>query len=356
MKTLSNILYYGLVVGIGSIGLLVLATLMPIPGNIAIKVVKSGSMEPKIPVGSAVVIQPAASYGVGDIITFGKDTKTQIPTTHRIVMVSGEGSATTYTVKGDANDAPDPVAVHLSDVRGKVVLAIPFLGFLLAFAKTRLGFLLMVGIPGLVVCLEEIKNIWIEARRLRKRTDAASGSEEKPKRLLHPRTCDTPAARVSFDGIARSARVSPVSSEYVVSLRRPMLRIRGTAVGMTTMLAFLALAGVMGARVSGDTVAYYSSSEIATGNKLTAANDFGNNPPPVIQPLTALHSQILTDTVAGDTPPQDPPADPPPADVVQPNPTDTVVGPPVSDPPPAVVVPPAETLPEEASSTSVSTE
>ena len=44
MKTLFNSLYYLLIAGICLIGVLVLATLMPVPGNIAIKVVKSGSM------------------------------------------------------------------------------------------------------------------------------------------------------------------------------------------------------------------------------------------------------------------------------------------------------------------------
>src|SRR3989338_8215020 len=60
------------------------APLLPIKGNIEIKIVKSGSMEPAIKTGSIVVIKPASLYGVGDVITFGEDSRTTYPTTHRI--------------------------------------------------------------------------------------------------------------------------------------------------------------------------------------------------------------------------------------------------------------------------------
>src|SRR3989344_7105026 len=106
MKIIFNTIYYLFVAGIVLIALLLLATVVPIPGNLKAKVVKSGSMEPAIRTGGLVLIVPSVSYKVGDVITFGADTKTQIPTTHRIVSVEGEGSRRTFTTKGDANDAP----------------------------------------------------------------------------------------------------------------------------------------------------------------------------------------------------------------------------------------------------------
>src|SRR3989344_7570939 len=80
-----KILYRTFYVAIIVIVAFLLIALFPIKGNYQIKIVKSGSMEPSIKTGSVVVIKPSVSYTVGDVVTFGKDTKTDIPTTHRIV-------------------------------------------------------------------------------------------------------------------------------------------------------------------------------------------------------------------------------------------------------------------------------
>ena len=169
MKVLFNTIYYLFVTGIAIIALLLLSTLIPIPGNFQAKVVKSGSMEPSIMTGGIVITRPSSSYEVGDIITFGKDTKTQIPTTHRIVEVHGSGVSRTFTTKGDANDVPDQTATRLTDVSGKVVASVPYLGFVLDFARKPLGFALLVGIPAIVIILEEIFKIIREVRLIRRR-------------------------------------------------------------------------------------------------------------------------------------------------------------------------------------------
>src|SRR3989344_4702559 len=104
MKILSTIFYtvfIALVVGIAG---LLLGSMLPIPGNIEVKIVKSGSMEPSISTGSLVVVRPHAAYAKGDVITFGKDTKTDIPTTHRIIDTK---DGPLYIVKGDANEEAD---------------------------------------------------------------------------------------------------------------------------------------------------------------------------------------------------------------------------------------------------------
>src|SRR3990167_1204642 len=85
---------------------LLLFALFPIKDNYQIKIVKSGSMEPDIKVGSIVVIKPLstssgqASYKEGDVVTFGKDTKTNIPTTHRIIGSRAEQGVIFFTTKG----------------------------------------------------------------------------------------------------------------------------------------------------------------------------------------------------------------------------------------------------------------
>lgn len=169
MKFLFRTIYYLFVAGIMSIALLLVISLAPISGNYKIKVVKSGSMEPYIKTGGIVVIKPSSSYKVGDVITFGQDTKTQIPTTHRIIEAEGEGATRQFITKGDANDSEDPVPTRESDVSGKVIFTAPYMGYILDFAKRPLGFALLVGIPALLIIFDEIMKIVSEVKRIRRK-------------------------------------------------------------------------------------------------------------------------------------------------------------------------------------------
>ena len=117
MKFFFNSIYYFFVLCLVGIGVLLLGTMTSLGGNIKIKIVKSGSMEPAIMTGSIVIIKPEPTYRVGDIVTFGLDTKTQIPTTHRIVEVSDDPNPM-YTTKGDANEDIDPSNTRRPDVHG----------------------------------------------------------------------------------------------------------------------------------------------------------------------------------------------------------------------------------------------
>lgn len=178
MKTIFNILYYLFVACILGIAVLLLASMVPVPGNIKVKIVKSGSMEPAIKTGGIVVITPSDTYSVGDIITFGQDTKTQIPTTHRIVRIEGEGPLRAFATKGDANNDEDPAPTRLSDIKGKVLFTLPYLGFILDFAKKPLGFALLVGIPALAIIFDELGKIFSEIKSMRKKKTL--GSNQNP--------------------------------------------------------------------------------------------------------------------------------------------------------------------------------
>jgi len=169
MKIISTILYTVFVLILITVGGVFLASLLPIPGQVTIKIVKSGSMEPAIPTGSIVVVQPQESYHLGDVITFGEDTRIQIPTTHRIVKIDDVDGFTIFTTKGDANNAPDPTQTKLREVEGKVILHVPYAGFVLDFAKRPLGFLLMIALPAAIIILDEVLRIIREVVALRRK-------------------------------------------------------------------------------------------------------------------------------------------------------------------------------------------
>ena len=91
--------------------------------------VVSGSMEPVMHRGDLAVVTGMASYEIGDVVVYQKP---EIPYTivHRIISKQTyEDGTEKYTIKGDNNNAPDPLPVAVSEIQGKVQFAIPLLGY-----------------------------------------------------------------------------------------------------------------------------------------------------------------------------------------------------------------------------------
>ncbi len=168
-----QIFYYIFLALIVVVVILLIASVFPVPGNYKIFVVQSGSMEPKIKMGSIVVVKPAQDYKIGDIITFGPYNKTKAPTTHRIFEIKLVNGQPRYITKGDANNAPDQREITMREIIGKVLFSLPFLGYLVDFAKKPLGFVLIIVIPAAVVIFDEIKNIFNEIKKIQKKRDYA---------------------------------------------------------------------------------------------------------------------------------------------------------------------------------------
>ena len=167
MKIL-KILYYIVLGLIGVIAILLIISVLPITGNIKFMTVLSGSMEPAIKTGSVVMTKPASQYNVGDIITFGPYSKTKPPTTHRIAEVKTTNGLTSYITKGDANNSVDAREVLQKDIVGKVIVDVPYFGYVVAFARKPIGFLLILIVPALAIIFDEVKKIITEAKKLKK--------------------------------------------------------------------------------------------------------------------------------------------------------------------------------------------
>jgi signal peptidase len=166
IKKIFNWIYYIVLGAIIFVALLLIVSTFPITGNIKMLSVLSGSMEPTIHTGSVVIIRPESSYKVGDVITFGQNTKTDIPTTHRIAeMKIVEGSAI-YKTKGDANNVEDSTETPAKEVIGKVLFSIPYLGYIVDFVKKPVGLMLVIVIPAVVVIYDELRKIGKELKKL----------------------------------------------------------------------------------------------------------------------------------------------------------------------------------------------
>ncbi|MDZ4785828.1 MAG: signal peptidase I [bacterium] len=177
MKKLLTLGYYIFIGAIIILALLLISTLFPIPGNFQVKVVQSGSMEPAISTGAIVIIKPQENYEVEDVVTFGKDTKTDVPTTHRIINVRAVEGTLLYTTKGDANEDPDARETPQKEIIGKVILDIPRIGYIIDFARKPLGFLLLIIFPAVIIVGDEVVKIFKELKKLKKNKSVDSSHE-----------------------------------------------------------------------------------------------------------------------------------------------------------------------------------
>jgi signal peptidase len=126
-----------------------------------VDVVSSGSMEPELKTGGVVITRPveAEDIKVGDTITFNSPTN-KVLTSHRVIAVE-DGSPFHFRTKGDANEDADPFILPAENVVGRVCFHLPYFGYVTQFAKTPLGLLLTLCLPGLVIILMEMRNIWL---------------------------------------------------------------------------------------------------------------------------------------------------------------------------------------------------
>ncbi|USG66293.1 signal peptidase I [Brevibacillus ruminantium] len=137
-----------------------------------IMVVLSGSMSPAFDTGSIVAVKPVDFKDVkeNDIITF-KDPE-GLTITHRVVEV-GEGQLIT---KGDANDGKDTAPVTPDRLIGKVQYSVPWVGYFIEFAKSGLGMLIMLAVPGIYLIVSQV---W-KLLRMIKEEEAKTAAKTQP--------------------------------------------------------------------------------------------------------------------------------------------------------------------------------
>lgn len=97
----------------------------------------SGSMEPTISTGSLILVDTDVSLQLHmeDIVTF---TKQDSIITHRIVKQINDQK---FITKGDANNNDDPTPLYKSQIIGKVILTIPYIGYIVLFIRRYLWLL-----------------------------------------------------------------------------------------------------------------------------------------------------------------------------------------------------------------------
>ncbi len=155
----------------------------PLVGRQSI-VIGGGSMEPTLGLGAAILVKPAdpASLAVGDIVSLRVGPE-QTTYTHRIVAVIDRADGRWIRTKGDANAAPDPSLVPVSAVIGRVELAIPLAGYLLALLSLPVGVMFVLGLAATLLAVAWLlESLELEPRAARPASAGDPPPVESPAR------------------------------------------------------------------------------------------------------------------------------------------------------------------------------
>jgi signal peptidase len=153
------------------LGGVVLGKLVPLTGRQTI-VIGGGSMEPAVPLGSAVIIRPvdASALSVGDIVSLKAGPQNTLYT-HRIVAVIDRPDGRWVQTKGDANADQDPTLVHANAIVGRTEMVIPLAGYLIVLLSIPAGVLFLIGLAASLLAgawlLESLEPEWVVKGRAR---------------------------------------------------------------------------------------------------------------------------------------------------------------------------------------------
>ena len=137
------------------LGLVLAVNLGPRLGH-ELVVIRGGSMEPAIHLGSVTDVsnvQPA-DLRPGDVVMLKESNGALV--SHRISRIVRRPDGLYVETKGDANASADPVLVPVAQVVGRVDLAIPGLGYLLYLLTIPTGVLSVLGLA-----LTLLFSIWL---------------------------------------------------------------------------------------------------------------------------------------------------------------------------------------------------
>jgi len=193
--------------------------------------VDDASMEPKLRNGSAAVASATRSSDleVGDVIVRREEAGGPA-VLHRIVDIGQVGGERAFFTQADQNAAPDETPVTLSGEGDRVVYTVPYAGYILNFAESWTGRLMLIGVPLVLLSAPFLDHI-------RQRGPARS-RRPSPQANLDPRpTPDAPATMQQRAAALRQfvRRHSGMPEAMVQCAKHPPIT------GMTTLQMLAAL-------------------------------------------------------------------------------------------------------------------
>lgn len=119
------------------------------------------SMNPEITQDDVVIVWPVDNKDmellrIGDIITYKRNIKGNIfMFSHRIIGIENGIIKT----KGDNMPKEDEYNITYEDIIGKVIMKIPYIGYLIRFVHSTVGYLIFILIPTIILVTREIRKM-----------------------------------------------------------------------------------------------------------------------------------------------------------------------------------------------------
>lgn len=124
--------------------------------------VLSGSMGASVPRGSLVVAEPYQSVNaalLGDVLVFPWPGHGRERIVHRLVGSRNNEGERLLQTKGDANPNGDTWEIPAHTVEGRVVLVIPWVGYVVAWLHSKAGYILSVALLFVLCVLPFIREL-----------------------------------------------------------------------------------------------------------------------------------------------------------------------------------------------------
>lgn len=135
-----------------------------------LKTVLSGSMEPTFKTGSIIAVKAVedpTTIKKDDVITYVQEDGSFV--THRVIEVIKNGENTMFQTKGDNNEDLDSQPVLAQNVSAVYTgITIPYLGYLIDFAKSSKGTAMLLIIPGILLLAYSGLTIYQAIREIEK--------------------------------------------------------------------------------------------------------------------------------------------------------------------------------------------
>ncbi len=126
--------------------------------------VLSGSMEPSIKTGGIIAVKPLKNIDklkINEVITFKAIDDPNTLITHRIIDIQTNNGKKQFITKGDNNDTQDLAPIPAENIVAKYTgFTIPLVGSMIAFAKTKVGIISLLIVPGALLFLWQLGSLW----------------------------------------------------------------------------------------------------------------------------------------------------------------------------------------------------
>lgn len=126
-------------------------------------VIRSGSMQPTLGVGDAVLSRSASpgEVRVGQLVTFRDPARNHTLVTHRVIRRGPAGPTVWFETRGDANRVSERWTVPATDSIGLVTLRIPRIGWVLAGLQTGWVRSTLIGLVSAWAAVVLLRRVWV---------------------------------------------------------------------------------------------------------------------------------------------------------------------------------------------------